>query len=42
MIKGGGSPYAIKTKLGVNLCITKVYKYYNFTKGSNLSNPAKV
>jgi len=42
MIKGDGSPYAIKTKLGVNLCITKVYKYYNFTKGSNLSNPAEV
>lgn len=41
MVKGDGTPYAIKTKLGVNLCITKVFKYYNFTKGSNLSNPAE-
>jgi len=42
MIKGDGTPYAIKTKLGVNLCISKVFKYYNFTKGKNLSNPAEV
>jgi len=42
MIKSDATPYAIKTKLGVNLCITKVFKYYNFTKGKNLSNPAEV
>ncbi len=42
MIKSDGTPYAVKTKLGVNLCITKVFKYYNFTKGKNLSNPAEV
>ncbi len=42
MIKGDGTPYAVKTKLGVNLCITKIFKYYNFTKGKNLSNPAEV
>lgn len=42
MIKGDGSPYAIKTKLGVNLCISKIFKYYNFTNGKNLSNPAEV
>lgn len=42
MTKADGTSYAIKTKLGVNLCITKVFKYYNFTKGKNLSNPAEV
>ena len=42
MIKGDRTPYAVKTKLGVNLCITKVFKYYNFTKGKNISNPAEV
>jgi hypothetical protein len=33
MIKADGTSYAIKTKLGVNLCISKIFKYYNFTKG---------
>ena len=42
MKKGDGTPYAIKTKLGVNLCVTRIFKYYNFTKGKNLSNPAEV
>lgn len=42
MKKGDGSAYAIKTKLGVNLCISKIFKYYNFTKGKNLANPAEV
>ena len=42
MIKADGTSYAIKTKLGVNLCISKIFKYYNFTKGKNLSNPAEV
>ena len=42
MVKGDGTPYAIKTKLGVNLCVTKVFKYYNFTKGKNVPNPAEV